>query len=134
MRQSAIIRGHFSVNFTTDENRKHFALADAMSIDASASWMVRRLLRMRNRYEFHNNSYYAGMADTIANYVIGTGPQLQMQIPGQKALNREIEKRYSEWAEEVDVASKMFTSDVSPFTAAERLQYALADQSRIDQH
>ena len=42
-----------------------------------------------------------------------------MQIPGQKALNREIEKRYSEWAEEVDVASKMFTSRVSRIHSGE---------------
>jgi hypothetical protein len=31
------VRARFDTQFTTDENRRHFALADGMSVDASAS-------------------------------------------------------------------------------------------------
>jgi hypothetical protein len=70
-----------------------------MSIDASASWMVRRTLRMRNRYEYHNNGYYFGIADTIADYTIGTGPRLQM-LTKSKKLNRRSRRVFAEWAKE----------------------------------
>ena len=72
------VRARFDAQFTTPESAAHFALMDAMSVDAAASWMVRRVLRMKCRYEYHNNGFMFGLADTLANYVVSTGPRLQM--------------------------------------------------------
>ena len=78
------IRARFDTQFTTDENRKHFALAEARCRLTPRRLDGPRLLRMRNRYEFHNNSYYAGMADTIANYVIGTDLSFKCRFPARR--------------------------------------------------
>jgi capsid protein len=103
-----LLKARFDSQFTTDDNRRHWALADAMSIDASASWMVRRQLRMRSRYEFHNNSFYFGMVDTVADYCIGTGPRLQM-LTKNKKLNRRIEKLWKDWSKEIRLAETLHT-------------------------
>jgi capsid protein len=103
-----LLKARFDSQFTTDDNRRHWALADAMSIDASASWMVRRQLRMRSRYEFHNNSFYFGMVDTVADYCIGTGPRLQM-LTKSKKLNAAIEKCWKDWAKEIKLAQTLHT-------------------------
>jgi lambda family phage portal protein len=99
-RNRRMLRARFDSQFTTPDNQNHWALADAMSIDASANWMVRRQLRMRARYEYHNNSWLMGMAQTLANYVVGTGPRLQMTTPN-KAMNAAIEDAWKEWGKQV---------------------------------
>ncbi len=119
---SSWVRARFDSQFTTDENKRHFALADALSVDASSSWQVRRLLRMRNRYEYHNNSYYMGLADTIGDYVIGVGPKLQMTIPNQPKLNARIEKSFNEWAEEIGLGDTLKTSRVARVYNGESFQ------------
>ena len=98
------IRARFDSQFTTPLNEAHFALMDAMSVDAMASWMVRRKLRMMCRYEFHNNTLMAGIVNTYANYVVGTGPRLQVTTR-DKGLNRAIEKLHDDWSEEVALES-----------------------------
>lgn len=52
--------------------------ADHLSANAAASSEIRRILRSRARYEVANNSYAKGIVLTLANYVVGTGPRLQM--------------------------------------------------------
>jgi capsid protein len=101
------IKGRFDNQFSTAENERHWQFSDSMSVDASASWMVRRILRMRNRYEFHNNSYCAGIASTIANYVIGTGPRLQL-LTQNKKLNSYLEGLWNRWAREIRLAETLW--------------------------
>lgn len=109
------IRARFDAQFETSENRRHFALADAASVDAGANALVRRTLRNKCRYEYHNNSYFQGMADTIGNYVIGTGPRLQMLLPDEagKKINAALEKLWGEWAAEIRLASTLKTMRVA---------------------
>ena len=64
---------------------------------------------MRSRYEYHNNSFYQGIASTIANYVVGTGPRLQM-LTENKKLNLLIEKHWAEWSREIDLARTLRNS------------------------
>ena len=40
---------------------------------------------------------YQGMADTIGNYVIGVGPQLQM-LTVNRTFNALLEKLWHDWA------------------------------------
>lgn len=101
-----IIRSKFDSAQTTSDNSRHWAMADALSPDAGASPAVRMILRNRGRYEVANNSYAKGMVLTLANDCIGTGPRLQMQLEND-ALNTEIERRFAEWVEEVDLAERL---------------------------
>lgn len=103
------IRARFDSEFASDENRRHFALANASSVDAMANASVRRSLRMKSRYEYHNNSYFMGIVNTIANYVIGTGPRLQMLTPNKK-LNARVEELWYYWQKEIGLAATLKTS------------------------
>jgi capsid protein len=106
------VRARFDAQFTTPESAGHFALMDALSVDAAASWMVRRVLRMKCRYEYHNNSVFMGLADTLGNYVISTGPKLQM-LTGNKKTDKLVEGLFDEWSQEVDLAGALKNSCVA---------------------
>jgi len=80
-----------------------------MSVDAMASWMVRRKIRMMCRYEYHNNPLMMGVCDTYADYVIGTGPKLQILTKNRK-FNDAVEAIYEEWAEEVALSDRLHGS------------------------
>jgi lambda family phage portal protein len=103
-----IVRARFDAAQTTEDNRRHWAAADALSADSAASADVRRTLRMRARYEVANNSYARGIVLTLANDTIGTGPRLQM-LTGADAVNREVEREFELWAQETCLAEKLRT-------------------------
>lgn len=105
-RRGLDVRGRFDAQFTSPESAAHFALMDAMSIDAAASCSVRRVLRMKCRYEYHNNGFFMGLVDTLANYVISTGPRLQV-LTQDKDLNDRIEELWWQWSEEIDLAETL---------------------------
>lgn len=90
---------------TNDENRKHWANADALSASAANSLAVRSRLRMRSRYERANNCYANGMVRTLAYHGIGTGPTLT--IEGDDPFDREVENAWQDWAEEICLADKL---------------------------
>jgi len=102
------VRGRFDSAATTEDNRRHWANADALSADAAASAAVRRTLRNRARYEVANNSYARGIVLTLANDTIGTGPRLQMLTDSDEA-NNEIEHEFDRWAREIALAEKLRT-------------------------
>lgn len=103
------VKARFDSQFTTPLNAGHFALMDAMSIDAAASWMVRRKLRMMCRYEYHNNPLLFGLIDTYADYIIGTGPRLHITTKDKK-FNSAVEKIWLDWEEEVGFSEKLHGS------------------------
>jgi len=102
------VRGRFDSAATTEDNRRHWANADALSADAAASAAVRRTLRNRARYEVANDSYARGIVLTLANDTIGTGPRLQMLTDSDEA-NDEIEHEFDRWAREIALAEKLRT-------------------------
>ncbi len=102
------MRARYDAAQTTDDNRKHWAWADAMSAEAAMDPMVRRILRNRSRYECANNSYAAGIIQTLANDTIGTGPTLQM-LTGNTKANETIEWWFGKWAREIRLPAKLRT-------------------------
>jgi lambda family phage portal protein len=106
--RSGALRGRYDAAVTTDDNRRHWMHADALSADAAASADVRRTLRNRARYEVANNSYARGIVLTLANDTVGTGPRLQL-LTDSDAVNRQVEKEFDLWAQEVGLAEKLRT-------------------------
>lgn len=100
------VRAKFDAASLRGENTKHFALADNLSADASASPEVRQRLRNRSRYETTNNSYAFGILETLADYTIGSGPRLQL-LTDDDELNTQIENDFTIWAESVNLAEKL---------------------------
>lgn len=102
-----MLRARFDSAQTTDDNRKHWAMADGLSADMAASPGVRRILRNRCRYEVANNTYARGIVQTLANDCVGTGPRLR--LAGDRAVARQVERRFAEWARAVGLAEKLRT-------------------------
>lgn len=98
----------FDIAQTTRENRNHWANADALSARASISPAVRRVVRMRSRYEAENNSWYAGILRTAVNHIVGNGPRLQVLTDNPDA-NRRVERAFANWAKRVQFAEMLRT-------------------------
>jgi lambda family phage portal protein len=100
------VRARYDAAQTTEDNRRHWALADGLSADAAASPIVRRILRNRARYEVANNSYARGIVLTLANDCVGTGPRLQLTgLAGDDA--RDVEHAFMDWVLAVDLPEKL---------------------------
>ena len=106
-----MLRASYDAAVTNDDNRRHWASADALSANAASRPEVRRLLRNRSRYEVANNSYARGIVLTLANDVISTGPRLQMLLGDAEddGLNGLIEREFIAWAKAVDLPGKLRT-------------------------
>lgn len=101
-----MMRARYDAAQTTIENRKHWGAADGLAADAAASSAVRGILRKRSRYEIANNTYARGIVLTLANYVVGTGPSLQIQTADSE-FNRSIENAFSDWMLATRFADKL---------------------------
>lgn len=112
------VNAYYDAAQTTVENRRHWAAADSLSAQAAHNPSVLKLLRTRSRYETANNSYARGLADTIANYVIGTGPRLQA-LTESDDINSLIESLWVKWSNEIDLAQKLRTMRVSQCESGE---------------
>jgi lambda family phage portal protein len=96
----------------TAENRKHWQWADNYSASAANSIQVRQKLRSRSRYEcLEANSFAKGMALTLANDTISTGPNLQ--ITGDRTLGAWIEREWRAWTRAVNLPAKLRTARLS---------------------
>ena len=103
-----LIKAKYDAAATTDENRRHWRNADELSANAANNAEVRRLLRIRSRYEVANNSYAKGLVLTLAHDTVGTGPRLQMLTPDSN-LNRRIEQEFSQWCRTIRLAEILRT-------------------------
>ena len=125
-----VVRARYDAASTNEDNRRHWANADGLSADAAASPAVRRVLRSRARYEVANNSYAKGIVSTLANYVVGTGPRLQMLTEDPEA-NRLIEREFARWAKAIGLAHKLRTMRIAQCESGECFAL-LATNPRVD--
>jgi lambda family phage portal protein len=102
------VRASYDIAQTTDENYKHWSHADGLSANAASVPAIRDTIRRRARYEVANAPYLRGIVDTKADWIIGTGPRLQMLTPSD-ALNRFIEGEVSAWLDRIRMAEKLRT-------------------------
>lgn len=102
------IKARYDAAATNDDNRRHWANADALSANAANSASVRCTLRNRARYEYANNSYCNGMVRTIAFHCIGTGPRLQLNT-GSPEADKKLEAAWKKWCLEIGLATKLIT-------------------------
>jgi lambda family phage portal protein len=101
------VRARFDAAESTDDHR-HWANADWLSMDGALTPLKRARMRNRARYERLNNSYLAGIADTLAIDLVGTGPRLQLTT-GNPDADREVEKRFFDDMWRIDLPGKLRT-------------------------
>jgi lambda family phage portal protein len=112
-RQTAVIgklvRARYDAAQTTDINKRHWAMADGYSADAALSPEIRRKLRNRARLERDNNPYLAGMVQTLASDLVGTGPRLALTVPGEASADvvGRVEEAVYEWGQRIDLPRKL---------------------------
>jgi len=90
------IRAKYDAAQSTDDNKLYWGGADGLSARAANSPGVRRILRNRARYEVANNCYADGMLSTLADYVVGTGPKLQV-LTDDEQFNEAVEQAFFRW-------------------------------------
>jgi len=112
------LRAKYDAAQTGADNRRHWAAADHLSANAATSPAVRSVLRSRARYEVANNSYAKGIVLTLANYVVGTGPRLQL-LTDDPEVNRQVEKEFMRWAKAIGLAHKLRTMRIAQCESGE---------------
>lgn len=110
----SVVRAKYDAAQTTNHNSNHWANADHLSANAANSPAVSKTLRSRCRYEYANNTYAQGMAQTVANDTIGTGPRLQL-LTTNDAANRFVERLWLQWSTATCFASKLRTLRTARF-------------------
>lgn len=93
-------------------NEKHWANASSADVNTLLATSL-STVRQRAIYELTNNGYAAGIAGTLANWVIGTGPRLQMESDDSDFGDR-VENAFGEWASSTycDVERKLTLADM----------------------
>lgn len=104
-----MVSAKLDVAQTTAENRRHWTNADGLSARAALSPAVRRVVRIRSRYEAENNSWYSGILRTASNHIVGNGPRLQV-LTGDPAANQRLELAWRRWAGRIDLADLLRTA------------------------
>lgn len=101
-------RSSYDIAKDTVENEKHWANADDLSANAANSVAVRAKMRKRSRYENANNTSYSGLSRGLAQDLVGTGPRLQIKIPGvTRKLLSKLERSFALWARRSFLADKL---------------------------
>lgn len=124
------LRATYEVASTTEDNLRRWANADSRSAMSLLTKSVRRTLRNRARFESRNNSYCAGIVQTVANDVIGTGPKLQV-MTGNDKVDKEIEDRFWEATEEMNFAGKLLLARQARVTDGESF-LLMVDNERFE--
>ncbi len=131
-KRAATIRAKYDAAQTNDQNKNHWSNADHLNADGANNPYVRSTLRARSRYEAANSGYTKGLLRTVRNDVIGTGPRLQVALPGsfthtltyvdpdfdttmsedvtvevQPDAARRVERAFRRWADGVNLAGKL---------------------------
>lgn len=116
------VQARYDAAQTTPLNQRHWSQADWLSPDAALHPGIRRTLRVRARYEAANNSYCAGMLSTLATDLVGTGPRLQLELPGVEPEDnrvRSVEQAVYEWSQAIDLPAKLRTMRIARATDGE---------------
>jgi lambda family phage portal protein len=107
-----IVRARYDNALTVDENRRSWFGADYLSAKSANNFQVRRMLRMRSRYEVSNNPYLFGVCNSNADDLIGTGPTLQVKTSDEK-YNRDVQRSFDAWWTEVAGNEKLRTQKLA---------------------
>jgi lambda family phage portal protein len=102
------IRGSYDAAQTTAENAEHWRWADSLSAQAALRPEVRKIIRERCRYEVGSNTYAKGIAQTLTNYIVGTGPTLQV-LTENRQYNRAVEAQFRRWSRAIKWTTKLWT-------------------------
>ena len=88
-------------------NANHWAGADAYDADSANSKAVREKLVTRSRYETQNNGFVSGMTTTHADFLVRSGPTLQV-LTAVDGFNTAVETIWAQWAQAIQFRRKLW--------------------------
>lgn len=115
---------------TTPGNGHYWQYARGQGPNLMASPEQRKTLRDRCRDLKANDPYTVGVAHTLANDTIGSGPRLRLNTENE-TINNWIESRFSEWAREVRLAENLHLMRLSRIDSGESF-LQLIDRKNTD--
>jgi len=115
-RKRIAVKGSYDNARHTDENEKLWQFVDALSAAAANTPQVRQIVRNRARYETANNSYAAGIVETLANDTVGPVVQLQLG-DSERAQAMEREDSDREGAQALALEALKLAGDLVPAAA-----------------
>lgn len=129
-----VMRAKYDASQTSINNQQHWLNADNLDPHSSNSFMVRRRLRSRSRYEvIENNPYLHGVILSLANDFVRSGPKLKItdkRITPKK--QRKIEQRFQEWCQEIKLAHKLWQMRIAKITDGESFLIAFSKPRQDD--
>lgn len=102
------IKARYESAVNNDETLGLWSKADNLSSKSANSLPIRKDLRIRSRHEAGNSAHMKGIAKTLANDFIGTGPSLQCLMADEDACDK-VETAWDAWSEEICLAQKLHT-------------------------
>ena len=104
------LRAYYDAAATGRHHDNHFLYADNSDADRTISPEL-STLRNRCRYEIRNNSYAKGITESKADFLVGTGPRLQLNT-SNAGFNRKVEQLFMSWTKYCDMAGKLSFADI----------------------
>jgi len=103
-------RRSYDAAATNRHNANHWLYADARDAD-SIIFADLATLRNRCRYEQRNNCYASGIADTLSDDLVGTGPAPQIDS-GDADFDKELEDKFALWCGHCDIRGEESLQDM----------------------
>lgn len=124
--QRTSLTGRYDAAQTTDENARHWSNADSLSARAAHSPSVRRVLRVRSRYEIANCPLAGSILRKLADAVVGTGPRLQLKTR-DRDYNRAVERAFAKWIIATGFSRKLWQMRYNKAMNGEALAVAMTN-------
>jgi len=105
--EQAAIRAKYDAASDSVEFQNYWANTDAYDADSANSKSVRTRLVKRSRYEIANNGYADGIAQTHANFVVGLGPNVNVDT-GSDRINERVRAAWASWAQAIHLRRKLW--------------------------
>lgn len=129
---TGMLKARYEAAQTTDENQNHWRYTDLLDPHAANTLAVRRILRIRSRYEIiENNPYLKGCMLTLCNDFCGNGPRLKITEDGWDATARtEVEKKFSAWWDSCGLTQKLWRAQMAKRVDGEAFKFAYTNYRR----
>lgn len=129
-RRVIIGRSKYDSTSTVPENKNHWSRADSLSASASQDPATRAKMRDRSRHEDSNSPNFQALIDTRANCTVGTGPRLQVRIPGRSAEDaRAVELAWARYAKRIKLFDALHLFDLSETREGELFGLKVSDHT-----
>jgi Phage portal protein, lambda family len=129
---TGLLKARYEAAQTTEENENHWRYTDLLDPHAANTLNVRRVLRIRSRYEIiENNPYLKGCILSLANDFCGNGPSLKITEEGWDAVTKkEVEFKFQRWWDACGLTQKLWRAAMAKRVDGEAFKFAYTNNRR----